>query len=289
MRALVDPWDLEDEACIPDTISLPSFKFSPICRGTFQVGTQGVGFATIDPWLLAYGTQPCVRATTATYAASTFNPALPDIQSFFGNSVFTHVGDTRDYRVVGCGIRIRYAGNELNRGGRIISYRQPNNGNIPGSALDVFLNNLETVTVPVDREWHSSVFKPARAQDISYQNSSVVLTPEYSQLLLITGATPGTTFEFDAICFFEVVGANLPTLTHSHSDPVGMSVVSTALSTHQPTTTPSDDLSSVISSISSIAETALSFVPGIVNTGARALRAAAPLIKAGAPLALALM
>ena len=46
----MNPWDMDRPPCIPDLITLPSYKFGARARGTFQIGTAGVGFVAISPY-----------------------------------------------------------------------------------------------------------------------------------------------------------------------------------------------------------------------------------------------
>lgn len=279
LKALTNPWDLDGDPCIPDFITLPSFKFSAICRGTFSIGTVGIGYVAVDPWLTAFNDRDSVMSTTSAYAGTGYtNGGGGTVKSRTNSPVAATSNLVRSLRVVGCGMRIRYAGTEMNRGGRAIAYRQPENMDIDNSDVPTLLTNPEAVSVPVDRNWHAVSFRPARDFDIAYQLVQNVLNPEFSQLLIVSGSTPASSFEFEVKTYFEMIGNSLSNLTRSHSDPAGLAVVNTTLSTHQPTTSPEGDFNAVIRDAGDVAAKALSYIGTGVSTAYKVAAAARPLM-----------
>lgn len=262
MMALTDPWDLIDPPCIPDFIVLPSFKFSARGRGVFSIGNNGVGFISIDPWAMALSDILSVRTTNASYNGSGYSPTGSGVVALTTASpVTSQLSLVRSLRVVGASAKIRYSGTELNRGGRIIAYRTPNNTDAESQSADVFLTNPEAVTVPVDRDWHAVNFRPARDVDLAYASTAFAVSSlEFSQLLLVAGAIPGSSFEYDVIGWYEMSGTDLSQLTRSESDPLGLSVVQSVLSQFQPTTNPRTNFQRSLGTIPDIVENVMSFV-----------------------------
>lgn len=267
-QSLTDPWNVPEPPCIPDTIVLPSFKYAARARSIMTIGTLGVGVVACDPWNGAIGDIPAVYATTAAYNTALYDPNLfvsPTGNAIYSDStqiVTTFNNNRCSVRLVGCGVRVRYIGTELNRSGRLVIARHPTNGDWPtGWSVANFLQDKETVTVPVDRSWHSVVFRPAVANDLVYQgNPTWIATRELSLVILADGCVPGITFELDYCAWFEEVGLNLPALTRSTSDPLGLSVVQSSMSIHQPTTSPSANFQSLMKIVGGVASEALSFV-----------------------------
>jgi len=92
-----------------------------------------------------------------------------------------------------------------------------------------------TETVPLFKDTFASAGGNwVNSADPSY----VTATPRYCLMFLVDGATAGSAFEYEAISFFEVVGTSLPSITRSHSDPVGMAAVKQALPIKAPTGAP---------------------------------------------------
>lgn len=272
--ALTDPWCVEIPPGIPSDIPLPSFKFSGRSRGTFTIGSGGTGFVAANPYA-PWGSQSLPNAqympilfTSATYASTdTYRPyqsatglalgvaaVTLDCPFDFNRYEITSPPTGLSYRVVGYGIKIRFVGSEMNRGGRVYAARSPINTPIVTASASAFsvsnvqlTANKETSTVPVDREWHCALYKPSVGADLAYSErgdtitiGSQIFPTELLQgpslLMLVTGATAGQSFEFDIQGWFEAIGPNVPSLTPTISDPIGMAALATANANTQPTT-----------------------------------------------------
>lgn len=266
--ALVNPWCVEVPPGIPGSLVLPSFKTGGRSRGTLTIGTQGTGWIAANPYglenssLIPSSQFLPILTTTALYNSDAYQPYSSAIALSTGvSSTFldTPLGLDRfvvpglAYRVVGYGIKIRYVGSEVGRGGRVFAHRNSINAPIvipSAGATAVLANTLtqnkETSTVPVDRKWHAVLYKPAAASDLAYaeRDDIIVAGSAYpanllqapSLLLMITGATPGQSFEYDIQGWYEIIGSNLPALTPTFSDPVGMAAIGSANAVHQPET-----------------------------------------------------
>jgi len=159
-------------------------------------------------------------------------------------------------------MRCRYTGSEMSRSGQVIAYREPTNAypTIP-APVAAFLANRESVTVPADRKWHAAVWRPSTPRDLAYFDDYTSFSQFAPSLfLIVSGATPATSFEVDLVGWYEVIGNNLPHLSRSHADPLGMSVVSAALSEKQPTATPVASVNSFIKDATEIAHSSISFL-----------------------------
>jgi len=284
-QALIDPWSVEAPPCVPDALTLPSWKFGARIRGTFLCGSMGCGYVIANPYQQ-------LGTTTALYyvnSATTFTSP----NSFGGINETGTTGATTDspltttgwnlnnnsYRLVGSGLAVRYVGNEMNRGGQIILFRDPQDQLIPGSTASQLLSNKETTTVPVDRSWHYVVWKPSDFQDTSYtlalQNAT---TGQFCLLVLVVGCTAGQAFEFDFVQWFEVIGRDIPNVTPSENDPIGYAVVKSAIAVPQPPDSPKDNFSRFMNDAMDIANSTLSFI----GTGVRgAMKGAAILSNIG--------
>lgn len=261
--AAVDPWGCPEPPCVPDNVNLPSFKFAARNRGTIQTGAAGsVGFVSVSPYNMVQQNNPSVWSTntaftgtaTSTGAGVGSNPS----DSPFPRTVFvkssTNVSQT--YRIVGAGIRVRYTGPEQFRSGQVICYSAPGNQVIPdGITGPTLLNSRNATTAVCDREWHSVVWKPASPTDLDYfdldsvnSNANIGRIDDNSGCLLVfvTGVNGNCAFEFEAVTWFEVLGAQLPGLTPSHSDATGLAAVSSARG--------------VVNSSSSISDNVVSFM-----------------------------
>jgi hypothetical protein len=268
VHALLDPWSLDQPPCVPDNITLPSYKFCARYRGTVVVGTSGVGFVGVDPYLFCSSTNSVLYTDSTypfpgiTFGAAGINAVASD--SPYAIDLFNPASNNNfSARIVGFGMRMRYTGSEMSRSGQVVSYRQPENHSYPEPyPVSFYLGNREAVTVPADRQWHSCLWRPALPRDLAYYDDFPEFsTAEYSQFIAISGGTPGTSFEVDLLGWYELIGNTLPSLTRSHADPVGMSVVSAAMSEKQPTG--SNAVSDFIKTATSIANESLSFIKAV--------------------------
>jgi len=134
-------------------------------------------------------------------------------------------------RVVGAGLRVRFAGTELNRGGTLHCVEQPNHESL--SQLNVAnISQLESYfREPITREWTTLVYTPVQELEINFNqdpgNNIFYNQFTHSIGFLFDAANVGASqqFDFEAIVLFEVVGPQIRDLKLSECDPVGLSLV----------------------------------------------------------------
>jgi len=253
MKAIASPFgDFSEPPCIPDQISIPSFKFSAVSRGGFSAGTNGVGWISVDPWKLAYNNGgpitnfnwAPVTFTLPTYALPGYNWTVAGgafntgVAYANGNSQFTTAAlglnnpVLSQYRLVGCGLRVMYSGTELNRGGRLILYRSRGSQDIGHSGAigpTDLLQDTSFTQEQVTRSWKYITYVPDSPDLIGYEPYTRYVAAlggadHYTLLAYVDGCTPGSSFQLEVIGLFEIIGSYMPT-TASHADPVGMGAV----------------------------------------------------------------
>lgn len=270
-QASIDPWHPNlAEVCIPDTTVIPSNKYAVTINGTLVIGTQGVGYASLNPWTAAIndnidgnpGAQriPLV-CTTATYDSADY---ILDPVLYTGNRITTHQSNSMynnasfgnsPMRLVAAGIEISYIGVLLNQAG-IVSLLQ-SDGLTPFPKVvpvDTVNKNPRTRICSVsakDRCYLS--YNPTNDDVTSYKPLTNYVTPVYANsagmsaplLIGVSGATPGTSFFVKVKCYYEcqIPGMNV---TPSHGDPVGYGALQAARSTVQTTNNPQHDFSSIM-------------------------------------------
>jgi len=257
MQAIADPFrDTCRNACIPDSITLPSAKYTFSSRGIFNCGTLGFGFVGVNPWSLvkiggntnATGTSFPVVSTTSLYATASapafVTAATANVSFAASTSVIPQVAlqQGANFRLVGCGLRVRYIGPELTRAGRVVLFRPRDNTPYGVSySISSVLEDIFYHTSPMTREWKAISYLPSRTEDISYGSyiDPTVIPPsgipntDYRILwAFIDGAQPSSALEFEVIAHFEVVGrlaGQTLQVTRSHSDPVGFGAIMSSL------------------------------------------------------------
>lgn len=266
-KVLTNPFDNSvQEACIPDTVCVPSYKFSTTAQSTFTIGTQGIGYVAFNPWAMCAGNwanaasvNPPLVGTSATYSSDQYvcTTALAlagDIVVHNSNSFFSEANiKTGEIRLVGAGVEIFYTGKVLEQSGIVVSLQNdglkpfPNNTSI--SALQI---NPRSVTCSVSsKERCYLTYTPTDHKVTSYAPitdyiAEDLAVPAFNPLLMmVSGAEPGTTFQFRARAFFE---AQLPgmSVSPSHADPQGMAKVLELKTMHPVTTDPTSDSKKLI-------------------------------------------
>lgn len=256
-RALANPFDLDINPCIPGLFPTPSMKYKITTRGTFQVGTQGVGGVAMWPLRGAFsdmtvvGTaqQMFLAATNSTYARTDydflnshrFDPAVrTDLNLYAGStSMFTAAAfgnlSNRSIKLVAAGLRVQYVDKVLDMSGNYVTFRNP----APSSSIDASIDtpaDLLRVNAAdfrrVGEGYVGVAYRPLLETD-----TMAVPDPGYSAVMgstnftarlaggvLVTNAQAGARFAFESVAFYEAYGPGLAT-TPSHSDPHTLGIV----------------------------------------------------------------
>jgi hypothetical protein len=227
MRALTDPFGLyetNEEVCIPDITTVPSYKIATQNRATFQIGTNGTGFCFHRAGVFG-NNEPCVWFTESAFTGITISKTgtgvsnAPDSRFPYTNTAVRH------WRLVGSGLRIRYAGTELNRGGSIVAWNNKDEDPVNADQT-ILLGITGSVRHAPNRSWKTVAYYPSdpRAMDFDWQKEHA--GDQYLGFM-VTGE-PGNTFEWERVSFYELVPTadhRTPTTTASDSDILGLSHV----------------------------------------------------------------
>jgi len=232
MKALLDPWGSRNEEelpCVPDIYDFPTAKFYTRAKGLFVTSTAagggGFGFIIAMPLNISNDLVK-VQTSNLTYAA--FSPGgggstnITNSQSPYINAA------APSYRCVAEGLRIRYTGTELARGGRILLAKTPTSADsFVGLTYDQIASRTTTDSVPVDRKWHGVVFIPGVPNDYGFFNANNTV---FRECILVQAADPTVSlpFEWELVSYYETIpsgGDNTLGQTRSHSDLPGLSLV----------------------------------------------------------------
>lgn len=270
LAAQYNPWaEFPRAPCIPDQMAMPSAKQSYRIRASFTIGEQGTGFITLNPYSiqasnptvgyvpgLTNGDFLCpVFYTTAAYpntGVDIYNYRLitppvgsPGIVGANWNSPWSgdlqvqnvpyqapleKVGNLA-WRPVAAGIKVKFAGNVMNRKGTVVLFNDPNNDGmldrtIPSSQA-ALLGLEESAFTSVTEDEYNVVYRPRTNNDFQYSDQwreSVQALARFDVLMIaVFGANPGDEFAFDVIGHYELIGSHVPNRTsnESHIDLVG--------------------------------------------------------------------
>jgi len=271
-RACIDPFDQSiKEACIPDNNAMPSHKFSSLINAQAVVGTQGVCIIGLNPWAMTardYLVTPVfvdapLIVSNAAYSSTTIDfdrriyPAQLDV--FNSNSFYSaDQVRTQSMRLVGAAVEIFYTGPTLSQAGAVTMQQTPGLTPVPlGTTFAAVRNDPRSRTCSVSKGSRCYVAYTPIADDLlSYKPNNNYLpttgqpvNPDggtYTPLIIvISGATPGTTFQVKAIAHFEALYPGMGT-TPSHSDPIGFPSFMAARAAVKSTDDPSRDFVDVM-------------------------------------------
>lgn len=206
--ALTNPWNIQNPPCIPDTISIPSHKFTVSTTVQFNAGTAGVGFIVIQGMgMLAsdggttsifpppaespagaaippFQMNPIMSTTTA-YAGTAqgsfnvINPATATlVAGVVGNwapgspySGATFNGGKPLARLVGMGLSIAPTGQLSTRAGTISLIRfDPNYYPGNDTTFGYIQSRQDTFTTAINAGPYMVTYLPKHPDDIDYKN-----------------------------------------------------------------------------------------------------------------------
>lgn len=245
--ALSNPWACDSPPCVPDDKVTPSYKFSVRAKGNFTVGTIGTGFIVVCPKTFGNdfsGVNSTVFKSNSTFTGNTIqaNAVVVGVDEAALSRFPYQISDIGggisklQARLVGYGLRCFYTGTELNKGGLIQVFRQPQNSTTHQMTSDNLYSLSNTKAIPCDRRKHSVCWQPITPNDFEYSVNAnntdrTVATADTGAPcmgVMVSGATTGNSFEYEIIAHYELLGSPILT-TKSHSDSVGMSAILTSI------------------------------------------------------------
>ncbi len=226
LKVQCDPFT-EDTACVPAAPSTPSQKLSCWSKGTLKCGTLGFGFLQVSTTptnntsSFAHISRSDSTLAVAETAVTGTGVLTDDYNSPYAEADFGTANDKKAYRVVACGIRVRYIGTELNRGGLIFAFQHPDHQTTNALAVTDAQKFDGVVGEPVDREWHAALWTPINDDEITYRTTM----PAHPTLAIMIEGSPDDIYAYEAYLHVEVIGADVPK-TPSENDLIGMQALS---------------------------------------------------------------
>jgi hypothetical protein len=186
-QAISEPFNVSDGACIPTSNSLvkPSQKVRAHARFIAAVG-RNIGFALFSPCLA--NDKKTVHFTNSSFTGTTMEftlgstggmeganlSTLPySLTSFTSGNIFS--GSTVQGRIVSYGVRWRYIGTELNKGGRVYCLTHPDHDNLYAADFATLGAYKECITLPVSRSWQETSVFSQSATETNYPETQYAL------------------------------------------------------------------------------------------------------------------
>lgn len=273
--SLGNPFSGPETACIPDFPALMTGRRRVWAKGTFSTSTDpaasGFGFILADPFEATANDRNCVivnapaSVTNVMIGDPTGLPALVSV--FKSNSEYTASNYNipgMQTRIVSAGLRIRYCGSELIRGGQVVGLHHPAHSNLDSYNITFLDQYKESGRFQVSRKsWTTLLYRPVDTDDLDFVRVLPVTWAAGTQTFYMgfavqaadtSGANPQT-FEFEFYVNYESQGAAISNKMPSHVDPVGHGAVNAitniAPALHQPHTEDSTDVSKALVSAAS--------------------------------------
>jgi hypothetical protein len=211
-------------------------KMVTYIKGTYTIGTLGMGFVQLKPnassdIVCSYVSGAAFAGTVTSLVAGGVS-SVANAQSIFLNAAFKGAGGgaTIEQRLVLAGIRSRYIGTELNRGGRTVSYTNPSHETTDGDAITAPLAIPGLSSTPVTQAWDEIRWTPMMPWEMgysihSYPSDNAGVADNKPQICVITHSTAGNVFEYEAVQYHELIGTNFG-LTDTYASTFAPSVVS---------------------------------------------------------------
>lgn len=227
--SLVDPFDGPAGACLPVSPSLLTRKVRSFSRFTLAVGTLGVGFVLANAQgmagdiLNAYTTTAAFAGTATSFVASAGvvgqSTNADTSLSSFSNAALMQL------RVVSWGIRIRYRGTELNRGGRLLTLEEPDHQTMSGFTSNAFLAYEKCNEHAVTEKWTRVCMSgPVAPADYDFTGINLVHTST-PYMGVFVESTAGNLFDVEIFYNYELVGSVPRGKTASEADDMGVGAV----------------------------------------------------------------
>ena len=212
--AMMNPFDTPP-ACLPNEFSQNSMKTKVFTRGSMKIGSNGFGFVAARP--MPASDLPNGFATTNAYPGnasslvSTASVGLPvSNNSPYVSTDFS--SDTVSFRVVAFGLRVRWGGTELNRGGKVIMFEEPEH-------IDLLNGNFSQVIVEgYDRAksarwaaqgWHSATYQPVQPSEIHYHTDVTSGSAQRYMLAAFFTGIPLETIDYEIVTHLEFIGRSV--------------------------------------------------------------------------------
>jgi len=236
VKAVENPFDCIEPPFIPTYPARASRKVKTFARGTMSTSaTTGFGALVVTP--TAAAATDCGIYTNNLYTGTTI-PALTGTGAiaFQANCDYSagsfNANTGVSARLVAMGIRIRYSGTNLNKGGTCYALEHPNHGDLGGLNIAQLMAYESCARVPVtENKWTNLVYHFLDASDFNYLATGFGSTVN-SHAICVQAPVPTTSISFDweYVGFWEYIGVNVRGKSPSFSDIVGLEMAVNAAS-----------------------------------------------------------
>jgi hypothetical protein len=260
VAALTDPF-AGPLACVPSDIINNNRISRSFIKGVFACGPN-VGFIAFDPIHASFNDVPAVISSKSSYAGSIMDlNNVADTNLDLSNADYpeTSIGVASpglSYRVVAAGLRFRYRGTELDRGGTIHALIDPTHDPLLNRTVSNIDAEMQSKQLPVVKQWSTLLYRPAHQTEMLMSSSTPGAITKHPGITANAGIhwyigaliTPPTStslssFEYEAFTVTEYQGRNVRGQVTTHTDPIGLSAAVQATVDIRPTQASTETIS----------------------------------------------
>lgn len=235
-NTVMNPFDTPSGACVPVLPCLDSAKRKIFSRGIGQVNSNGFGGVNCTTALCS--DISTVQYTDGTGGGTTMGSANTATALNNSELLATAFSDnTVQARVVGCGLRVRYVGKQIDMNGSVYALEEPSH--LSTDALTVVqARGFDKVkSKPFNREWVVASWQPVLPAETAYSMNpyaSPYAPASHTPLVILIqcqGMPSGTTlpFEWEWFLHYEAIGSGARGKSSSHMAPIAGPMVMAAL------------------------------------------------------------
>jgi hypothetical protein len=160
---------------------------------------------------------------------TTYNPTVC-ANAPYANAAFGPSSTGLKWRLVSAGIRIKYYGTELNRGGQVVGYSSPYHSDLDGNTIAQLLSHrsVDVHHVADDDGWYMVTWRPKGPDDLVFTSDPPANHAVGTNAPLAIGfSSPDITsinpdYAYECVANYEVIGEEAgPSSTKMTSDPIG--------------------------------------------------------------------
>jgi hypothetical protein len=225
--ARIDPWGTPAGACVPDVTAHTTARHKVWVRGTFHIGTEGVGWIALEPLSTPFSDAISAVHSTASSTGTTFSNVLSNVSNKHTNAPYATTSNQIAARVVGCGIRIKYSGPQLDAAGSMYGLNEPDGNSIGGMGVSELASYEESGALTVDtrRKWAELLWTPRDENSYQFLTASNPSSqPKIQMGFIVDGLPAGTTFNYEITAHVEYIGPVTGKIP-SHVDPLGQAAI----------------------------------------------------------------
>ncbi len=225
-------------ATVPDYPNIPSRRLRVFAKGTASASsTTGFGFVVLDPYRASTNDLTSVFTSSTASTVTAVDVADANTVKVTTNSDYASTdygtGTLASGRVVSAGIRVRYSGTQLNRGGLLIGFQHPTHQTINTlNQADIEAYDCAKRFIPGNGEF-TVLFSPVLSEEMQFTNTFgggnlSVIRPVMGFVWQAPTAAAGATYSWEVYVNIEVNGQEIRGMLPSVSDPAGFAAVQNA-------------------------------------------------------------